>query len=165
MVRACLAAVFCLGVSVAALAGPPTQSDIIAIQGNVDHPRTLKLADLQQEPQTTVAVFLHTGHGTLSGSFSGVSLWTLLQEVGVKMEAGKKNDVIHHTFTVTGSDGYSTVLSLAEIAPEFGGNQAVVAWQQDGKPLENGEGFARLIIPGDKAAGRAVSAVSTIEVK
>ena len=46
-----------------------------------------------------------------------------------------------------------------------GADQAIIAWQQDGKPLENGEGFARLIVPGDKAAGRAVSAVTTIEVK
>ena len=165
MIRACLAAVFCLGFSAMVLAAPPTQSDSIAVHGNVDHPRTLRLADLQHEPQTTVAVFLHTGHGMLSGSFSGVSLWTLLQEAGVKMETGKKNDVVHHTVTVTGSDGYSAVLSLAEIAPEFGGDQAVVAWQQDGKPLENGAGFARLIIPGDKAAGRAVAALTIIEVK
>ncbi len=165
MVRACLAAVLCLGFSAAALADPPAHSDSVAIKGGVDHPRTLALADLQHEPQTTVTVFMHTGHGTLAGAFTGVSLWTLLNEAGVTMDKAKKNDVIHHTVTVTGSDSYSAVLSLAEIAPEFGGDQAIVAWQQDGKPLESGEGYARLIIPGDKAAGRAVSAITTIEVQ
>jgi DMSO/TMAO reductase YedYZ molybdopterin-dependent catalytic subunit len=170
MIRTCFAAFLCLGFGApapftAVLADPPAHSDSIAIKGGVDHPRTIALADLQHEPQTTLNVFLHTGHGTLSGSFTGVSLWTLLQEAGVTLAAGKKNDVIHHTVTVTGSDGYEAVLSLAEITPEFGGDQAIVAWQQDGKTLDGGDGFARLIIPGDKAAGRAVGAITTIEVK
>jgi DMSO/TMAO reductase YedYZ molybdopterin-dependent catalytic subunit len=169
MVRTCFTAFVCLAFSAAAsfttvLADPPAHSDSIAIKGGVDHPRTLAAADLQHEPQTTVSISQHTGHGTLSGSFTGVSLWTLLQEAGVTLDKAKKNDVIHHTVTVTGSDGYNAVLSLAEIAPEFGGDQAMIAWQQDGKPLE-GNGFARLIVPGDKAAGRAVGAITTIEVK
>jgi DMSO/TMAO reductase YedYZ molybdopterin-dependent catalytic subunit len=165
MVRACFAAVICLGFSMAAFADPPAHSDSVAIKGGVDHPKTLALSDLKHEPQTTVTVSLHTGHGTLAGAFTGASLWTLLQEAGVTMDKGKKNDLIHHTVTVTGSDGYSAVLSLAEIAPEFGDDQAMIAWQKDGMPLESGEGFARLIIPNDKAAARAVSAITTIEVK
>ena len=164
MIRTCLAAFLCLGFSVAALADPPAHSDGIAIKGGVDRPRTLALSDLQHEPQTTVTISQHTGHGTLAGAFSGVPLWTLLREAGVTLDKGKKNDLIHHTVTVTGSDGYSAVLSLGEIAPEFGDDRAMVAWQKDGKPLENG-GYARLIIPGDKAASRAVAAITAIEVK
>lgn len=165
MIRPCFAAFLCLGFGVSAWAEPPAHSDSIKLTGGIDRPRTIALADLQHEPQTTLAVFMHTGHGALGGSFTGVSLWTLLQEAGVTMAAGKKNDVIHHTVTVTGSDGYSAVLSLAEIAPEFGADQAIIAWQQDGKALEGSDGFARLIVPGDKAAGRAVGAVTIIEVK
>ena len=170
MVRTCLAVVLCLGLgvtgfSVAALADPAAHSDGIAIKGGVDHPKTLALADLQHESQTTVTISQHTGHGTLAGAFTGVSLWTLLQEAGVALDKGKKNDLIHHTVTVTGGDGYNAVLSLGEIAPEIGDDQAVIAWQKDGTPLESGQGFARLIIPGDKAASRAVSAITTIEVK
>ena len=154
-----------LAVSTAALADPPAHSDSIAIKGAVDHPRTIALADLQHEALTTETVFMHTGHGVLAGTFGGVLLWTLLQEAGVTMDPAKKNDLIHRTVTVTGSDGYNTVLSLAEIAPEFGGDQAIIAFQEAGKPLEGGDGFARLIIPGDKAGGRAVGAVASIEVK
>jgi hypothetical protein len=125
----------------------------------------LTLSDLQHEPQTTVTISQHTGHGTLAGAFTGASLWTLLQEAGVTLDKGKKNDLIHHSVTVTGSDGYNAVLSLGEIAPEIGNDQAMIAWQKDGMPLESGQGFARLIIPSDKAASRAVSAVTAIEVK
>lgn len=165
MVRTCLAAFLCLGLSVAAAADPSPHSDSIAVKGGVDHPKTLALADLQHEPQTTVTISQKTGHGTLAGAFSGVALWTLLSEAGVTLDKGKKNDLIHHTVTVTGSDGYNAVLSLAEIAPDVGDDRAVIAWAQDGKPLESGGGFARLVIPGDKEAARAVSAITSIEVK
>jgi DMSO/TMAO reductase YedYZ molybdopterin-dependent catalytic subunit len=165
MVRTCFAAFLCLGFSVAALADPAAHSDSVAVKGGVDHPKSLALTDLKHEPQTTVTISQHTGHGTLSGAFTGVSLWTLLREAGVSLDKGKKNDLIHHTVNVTGGDGYSAVLSMAEVAPEIGDDRAVIAWQKDGKPLGNGQGFARLIVPGDKSASRAVSAVTTIEVK
>ena len=164
MVRACLA-VLCLGFTAAALADPAAHSDSIAVKGGVDHPKTLAVSDLQHEPQTTVTISQHTGHGTLAGVFTGVPLWALLQEAGVTLDKGKKNDLIHHTVTVIGSDGYNAVLSLGEIAPEIGDDRATIAWQKDGMPLESSQGFARLIIPGDKAASRAVSAITTIEVK
>jgi DMSO/TMAO reductase YedYZ molybdopterin-dependent catalytic subunit len=165
MIRTCLTLAICVAATAAARAEPPARSESIAIKGAVDHPRTIALADLRHEALTTETVLMHTGHRALSGTFGGVLLWTLLQEAGVTVDAANKNDLIHHTVTVTGSDGYSAIPSLAEIAPEFGGNQAVVAFQESGKVLEGGNGFARLIVPGDKAAGRAVSAVATIEVK
>nr|QOL00420.1 hypothetical protein [uncultured organism] len=145
----------------AALGQPAT----IALGGAIDHPRGLTLADLTREPATTEAVFLHTGHGALTGNFTGVLLWTLLEEAGLKLDPDIKNDVVRHTVTIGASDGYRVVLSLGEIAPEFGGEQVIVAYQMDGKPIDNGGGFARLILPGDKGAGRAVSAIASIEVR
>jgi len=139
-------------------------SNGIAITGAVEHPRTLTLADLKHEPAVTQAVALKTGHGTLSGSFTGTSLWALLQQAAIKTVAGGKNDVIRRTIIITGSDGYSTVLSAAEIDPEFGAAQALLAYERDGKPLA-GPGFARLILPGDKSAGRAINGVTSISVQ
>jgi len=56
------------------------------------------------------------------------------------------------------------VLSAAELDPEFGAEQALLAYAKDGKPL-TGPGFARLILPADKSAGRAVSGVIRIDVQ
>jgi len=165
MNRTLVIALNCCLLATPVLADPPGRSESFAIKGAVDHPRSVTLADLQHEPQTTETVFMHTGHGALAGKFTGVSLWTLLEESGLTTDTKKKNDLVRHSVIVTGSDGYSAVLSLAEIAPEFGGDQAIVAYQEAGKPLEGADGFARLIIPGDKAAGRAVSAIASIEVK
>jgi hypothetical protein len=108
---------------------------------------------------------MHTGHGALTDSFTGVLLWTLIEEAGVSVDPARKNDIVRHLVVVTGSDGYSAVLSLGEVSPEFAGDQAIIAYQQGGKPIEGADGFARLIIPGDKAAGRAVGAIISIEVK
>ncbi len=155
----------CCLLAATALADPAAHSESFTIKGALDHPRTLTLADLQHEPQTAESVFLHTGHGVVAGTFTGISLWTLLEEAGVALDASKKNDIVRHVVIVTGADGYSAILSIGEIDPEFGGDQAIIAYEKDGKPIEGADGFARLIVPGDKAAGRAVGAIASIEVK
>jgi hypothetical protein len=137
----------------------------IAITGLVSQPQTLSEGDLAKMPMTSETVFLHTGHGVLNGTFGGVSLWTLLQQVGLKTDPAAKNDIIRHTVVVTAKDGYGAVLSLGEIAPEFGNDQAIIATVRDGKPMAGTEASNRLVIPGDKSAGRSIENVVSIEVK
>ncbi|HTJ63443.1 MAG TPA: molybdopterin-dependent oxidoreductase [Alphaproteobacteria bacterium] len=143
----------------------PTRTESFAIKGGVDHPRTVTLADLLRETPNTVAISQKTNHGPLTGKFTGVLLWTLLQEAAVTLEGGKKNEMLRHFVVIAAADGYSTVLSLGEIAPDLGNVQVIVAYARDGKPIEGANGFARLIVPGDKEASRAISAISTIEVR
>lgn len=66
---------------------------------------------------------------------------------------------------MTGRDGYEVVLSVAEIDPKFGNDRAIIAYTRDGKPLAQGRGFARLIVPTDKSAGRAVFGIARITVR
>lgn len=153
-----------LGVAGAAHAAE-TGSEWISLVGNVEHSRTLRMADLQAEPATTLMVFFSTGSGPVSASFTGVLLWTLLQEAGIKTDPAVHNDILRHTIELTATDGYQVVLGAGEIAPNFGGEQAIIAYAQNGAPLPAGDGFARLIMPGDKAGGRNLFALSRIEVK
>ncbi len=125
----------------AAASDKTARADSIAIGGAVEHPRTLTLADLKREPATTEAVSLKTGKGVLTGSYTGVLLWALLQQATIKVSAGSKNEVIRHTIVVTSSDGYATVLSAAEIDPEFGDDRAIIAYAKDGQPLSDARGF------------------------
>jgi hypothetical protein len=69
--------------------------------------------------------------------------------------------------TVRAADGYYTVLSADELDPEFGAGLAILAYAQDGQPFLTvpGRGFARLVVPGDKNAGRDVQDVVRIEVQ
>jgi len=158
-----LAPTLLLCLATAALGDPAAPT--IHVSGAVLHPHDWTETELRQRPATTETVFFHTGHGVLSGSFKGVLLWSLLQDAGIRTDPANKNDLLRHSVSVTGTDGYSVTLSIGEIDPEHGGDQAILAFEKDGAALAPKEGFSRLIIPGDKAAGRAVSAIASIEVK
>ena len=159
-----LALMSCASFSTAA-GGTAANADSISIDGAVEHPRSLTRAELINLPATTEAVSLKTGKGVLTGRYTGVLLWTLLQQASIKVSAEHRNDAMRHTIVVTSSDGYSTVLSVAEIDPEFGDERAIIAYAKDGQPLSDKRGFARLILPADRSAGRAISGVARITVR
>ncbi len=160
-----IAAVWVLtGVSLGAPGEQVTRADRIFIDGAVKTRKSLTFEDLKHEPATTEVVALKTGKGSLTGSYTGVLLWTLLQEAVIQVSPDHKNDLLRHTITVTSSDGYAAVLSVAEIDPELGDDRAIIAYAKDGQPLTDKRGFARLILPADKSAGRAISGVASITV-
>jgi hypothetical protein len=143
--------------------GGPT--DAILITGAVEHPKSLTLAVLKREPATTETVSLMTERGDLTASYTGVLLWTVLEQAIIKLSPGTKNDILRHTIVVTGRDGYEVVLSVAEIDPKFGNDRAIIAYTRNGKPLTRDRRFARLIVPTDKSAGRAVFGIARITVR
>lgn len=53
----------------------------------------------------------------------------------------------------TGMDGYSVVLSLAEVDPDFRAGQVIVADSRDVKPLGKSRPY-QLIVPDDKRPAR-----------
>jgi hypothetical protein len=63
---------------------------------------------------------------------------------------------------VTGSDGYSAVLALGEIAPQFEGKQAILADSMNGRPL--GLSHWRIVIPGERRGGRDVRNVARLQL-
>jgi len=119
-----------------ALPGPPALaadkkpipvSEAIELSGNIEHPRVLRLADLQAETVTMAQVYFSTGSGPVSATFTGVPLWALLQEAGIKVDPHVNNGVLQHAITVTATDGYRVVFSLGELDPKFGAAGAVLA--------------------------------------
>src|SRR5215831_5025665 len=59
---------------------------------------------------------------------------------------------------------YQSVFGAGEIDPFFGGSQIMVAYETGGQSLSH-NGFARIVVPGDKAGGRFVSNIAKIEVR
>jgi DMSO/TMAO reductase YedYZ molybdopterin-dependent catalytic subunit len=141
-----------------------TPSASFTVGGAVQHPRSLNLADLQHLPATTASVFFATGRGAVNARFTGVLLWSVLSEAGLKTDPAVRNDSLRHSVVVTATDGYSVTLSWGELDPQFGAAQAMIAYAQDDKPLGDA-GFARLILPADKDGGRNVMRISAIEVR
>jgi DMSO/TMAO reductase YedYZ molybdopterin-dependent catalytic subunit len=125
------------------------------LSGAVTNPATFNLASLQALPAVTRTV------GT--STYTGVSLWDLLNAAGIQVNSGVKNDLLGFYLIATGTDGYRVILSLAELSPDFGNQPDIVAYAQDGAPLTT-TGFARLVIPNDGKAGRYVSNLIALEV-
>ncbi len=134
------------------------------LRGQVMHPKTYSLASLAVLPVTRQNVVLYAGSGQVNASYTGVLLWDLLSTAGLIINPTSKNDLLRQRVVVTGSDGYQAVFSLGELAPQFGGEQVMVAYGVNGALFDQSSGFAKIIVPGDKAGGRAVGTIVRIEV-
>lgn len=133
------------------------------LSGQVSQTGTYNLAALQSLPSATQAVTYRAGQSTVTGTFTGVPLWTLLSNAGLITNPNIKNDLLGKYLVATGSDGYKAVIALGEISPRFGNNNSLVAYSVNGQGL-GADGFARLVVPGDTFGGRYVSNLIGLEV-
>ena len=139
--------------------GQPSTS--FRLTGLVSHPGTFTLANLQAFPKVTVSI---NAQPLGTHSFGGALLYSLLQQAGIITVSTRKNDILRKAVLVTGTDGYAVAIALGEIIPKFANKQIILAYEEDGKPLPQADGFARLIVPGDTFAGRYVSNVAQVAV-
>ena len=143
------------------LAGPAAaQAPTLTLDGKVKQPRHFALADLKKLLAQHADVTYQTDRGPVTASFTGVLLWSLIEAAG-GLDDSEKNAAVHHAIRVTAKDSYVMVTSTGEIAPDLGGKQALVAYERDGKPLDD----FRIVMPGDKHGARNVRDVITITVE
>lgn len=133
-----------------------------SLTGKVKHPQQIGIEALQSLPPERVEVSFQTDRGPAQAGFTGARLWALLDMVG-GIDDADKSAPLHHMLRITGRDGYWVLLSTGEIAPDFGGKAALVAYQRDGAPL--GAAGLRLVMPGDIHGGRNVRDLVSIEVE
>ncbi len=129
---------------------------VLTVIGASGEPVALSMDDLRSMPSTTATLPGEHGGPT---RMAGPALWPLL------LQAGAIDPDFHHrvrqTVTVTGSDGYSAVLGLGEIDPEFEGKPALIAVSREDGALD----APRLAIPNDKRLGRDVRGVTSLVVR
>ncbi len=155
-----------------ALAGAPGHgraqaggfSPSFQLGGTVQNPKTYALADLQALPAQTQTVDFTAGDGAHHVTYTGALLWDLVQSAVPQTDPNTKNDLLRWYVRVDASDGYEAVVALGEIAPTFEHKPVLVAYMADGALLSQGEGMARLVVPGDTAGGRYVSNITGISV-
>ena len=139
-----------------------TPTTVFAVRGSAAQSEVrFTLATLRQLPVATVNVSYISGSRLQSATFTGALLWDVVQKAGIVIDPNVKNDLIRKLITVTAADGYQVTFSAGEIAPNFGGKQIMVAYEADGAPL-GANGFARIVVPGDKAGGRFISNINRI---
>jgi DMSO/TMAO reductase YedYZ molybdopterin-dependent catalytic subunit len=158
--RAAAALVAAVLLILPAAAQSPAPGPTLALDGKVKQPQHWTLDDLKKLPAQHENVSYQTEHGTVSASFTGVFLWSLIEAAG-GIDDATRNAAARHTIRITATDGYVVVLSTGEIAPDLGAKPALVAYERDGKPLNN----FRLVMPGDKHGARDVHDVVTIALE
>ncbi len=135
------------------------------VSGQVGTPTTYTAASLQALPQSTQSVTYRAGSGTVTDTFTGPTLYNVLQAAGgITTNPANKNDILRRYVVATGSDGYKVVISAGEIAPRFGNRQDLVATSDALGRLPSPDGFARVVATGDVAGGRYVSNLTDLAV-
>lgn len=143
------------------LAGPvAAQSPALVLEGKLKQPQRWVLDDLKKMPAEHATVSYQTDRGMVTADFTGVLLWSLIAAAGGIDDSGK-NPELRHAIRITAKDNYVIVTSTGEIAPDFGGKAALVAYERDGKPLDD----FRIVMPGDKHGGRNVRDVVSVKIE
>ncbi len=141
------------------ISGPSTQpSDWTADQLKTQFAAQIKSIDYQSHGQK------HTSNA--------IPLLSLLKTAGVaadlkedpKADPKTKNSTLRLVIVVRGNDGYTVALSLADLLPQIGDQEAWLALDADGSPLPANESPAKLILPSDVKPGRWVHGIATISI-
>jgi DMSO/TMAO reductase YedYZ molybdopterin-dependent catalytic subunit len=136
---------------------------VIHVSGDVAHPTTYTEAQLRAFTPSELYVWCLSMQGVIDASYVGVLLWDILTDAGVHLNPANINDINRFYVRIIATNGFQVTLALAEIAPRLGGQQALLAYEQNGAPLGD-LGFARLVMPGDKWCGRSAFNVAQIQV-
>lgn len=118
------------------------------------------MADLGEFPATHITATQVSGRGPVPLDCTGAALSAIIAKAGLNVGKGN-NAKLAHSVVITADDGYGAALSLGEIDADYGNQNVIVATQCNGKMLD----APRLVVPGDRHAGRAVNGVVSIEVK
>jgi DMSO/TMAO reductase YedYZ molybdopterin-dependent catalytic subunit len=160
------ALLFALTTVVAVAEGPPGVGHV-SVQGAVATPKSLTRADLVGLGAVEAD---WSEHGT-AHHVRGVPLGKVLSAAGFSsgpmgkdVSKKEKRSGWKMAVRVTGSDGYQTVFSCAELMEDMGATRALLVWEVDGKPLDAERGPFRIVVLTDKEPSRSVHQVQTIEV-
>jgi len=169
MTRTLSAVLLLIGVGSSPLqaACPGGVSTFFTVSGEVTNRTMFNLNDLEQFLPAQANVTYFAAGSVVSETFTGVLLWDLLSNSpvnGIVTNPNIKNDILHKVVIVTGTDCYQSVFGAGEFDPFFGGSQIMVAYATGGQS-RGSAGFARIVVPGDKAGGRFVSNIAKIEVR
>ena len=137
-----------------------------SLDGQVLNPLTLTPDFLRDNftPHTMDVTYM-SGEESVSTSFTGALLWDVLGSAQPNFNADVRNDKLGMYIVVTASDGYQAVIAWGEIDPEFGNQPILVAYEQEGNPIEDSQGSIRLVVPGDARGGRYVSGIVNISLR
>ena len=135
---------------------------LLRVDGEVDHPLSLSLRDLEALPKQ---VARGVDHGGETAEFDGTNLIDVLKKAGAPVGDRLRGKMSAAYVVVEAADGYRVVFSLAELDPSFTDKVVMLAHRRDGKPLGESEGPLRVIVPNEKRHGRWIRMVKSMTVR
>jgi hypothetical protein len=128
---------------------------------SIQQTHTIDPARLEQLPAVELTVLFESDRGTEAVTYKGPLLWSVLEDAGVL--GADRRARIRQTIVVTGRDGYTAALALAEIDPQYEGKQVLLAYRRNGHAMDGSA--VSLVVPGDRRGGRNVSDVVRIDLR
>jgi hypothetical protein len=142
---------------------PAAVEGSLVLTADLSHaPVTFSAAEFHALPHITITV--RNGHTNATENYSGVPLAALLEKVDAPVGKELHREAMTSYVVATGSDGYSVVLSLAEVDPSFHEGQVLVADARDGQALGKSGPF-QLIVSEDKRPARWVHNLVSIALR
>jgi hypothetical protein len=111
-----------------------------------------------------ITIKVHNGHTNADENYSGVLLETLLAKANAPVGKEFRKEALRTYLLASGTDGYSVLLSLAEVDSTFHAGQVIVADTREGQPLGKNGPF-QLIVPGDSRPARWVHNLNSIQLQ
>lgn len=144
---------------------PVTSATVAELRLLAPHhdPVSLTATDLKAMPHLTVTI--HNSHSNADEMYSGVRLADLLARVGAPLGNDLRGKALAQYIVAAGSDGYQTVLALAEVDPAFHPGEVLVADTMGGKALDTRAGPLKLVVSEDRHPARSVRNLIQIELK
>lgn len=140
---------------------PRADGAALSVSGDVPTPLALNAEDFGRLPRQKVRARDHDGE---EAEFEGVPLVEVLKAAGVKFGEDLRGPALAAYLVVEASDGYRAVFALPELDPAFTDRVVLLADRRDGKPLGEGQGPLRVVVPGEKRHSRWVRQVTTLKL-
>ncbi|WP_053755926.1 MULTISPECIES: molybdopterin-dependent oxidoreductase [Streptomyces] len=135
----------------------------VVLTGDLLRPTRLTVPDLLAWPQHRADVsFECATDGVQHHRFTGPLLHDVLTHAGPAFDPTRRKDRLRFLIAVHGVDGHHTVLSWAEIDPDFGRAPVLLAVTLDDAPLDRAG--PQLVLPQDRCGARHISGIDAIRV-
>ncbi|SFD02440.1 Oxidoreductase molybdopterin binding domain-containing protein [Chitinophaga sp. CF118] len=133
----------------------------IKVSGEVKRQLQLYPTDFAKMKRVTVSANDHDGK---AHTYTGIAISEILDSAGATTGAQLRGKNLAKYMLVKCADGYKVVFSLAELDNNFTDRIVILSDMMDGKPLPEGKGPYKLVVPGEKKPARSCLQVTELVI-
>jgi DMSO/TMAO reductase YedYZ molybdopterin-dependent catalytic subunit len=133
----------------------------LQLVGETGTTSAITLDSLRRMPQVELRGQIHDGPELV---FRGPALDAVLGLAGAPQGRDLRGPALRLVVLAEATDGYAVVYSLAELSPDLGARRAIVAIEQDGKPLSEKDGPMRIVLEGEKRPARWIRQLERLRI-